>query len=116
VFFGGEGCDCIEDTRFATTAKTGLFRLLILGILLFAGAPHPHGNQFGILAWRQLLLLRLAPQDDIHSTPGHVSGDGDSPLASRLRNDDSFLLVVFCIQNVMRNAMTQRLIEVAECL
>ena len=55
------------------------------------------------------LLLRhelgVAPQQNVSTTAGHIGRDGDGTLASGLRHDLGFLLVVLGIQYDMLDAL-----------
>ena len=48
--------------------------------------------------------FRVAAEQDVRAAPGHVGGDGDRAFASGLRDDLGFALVIFRVQDVVRDA------------
>ncbi len=47
--------------------------------------------------------LWVAAEDDVHSSPRHVGGNGHRPQTSGLGDDKGLLFVVFGIEHLMRN-------------
>ena len=50
------------------------------------------------------LEIRVAAQNDVGTTAGHVGGDGNGALAACFRNDFSFTLMLLCIEDIMLNS------------
>ena len=78
--------------------------LLIIGIRVTGGLRN---DLFSKVRSSQIgagKIVGVASQHDIRATAGHVGGDGYRSELTGLRNDLCFLLMLFCIEDIMLDA------------
>src|SRR5581483_2757281 len=112
----------VENARPAAAPPAEFFRFRLRAFFALAFSLLLLRLLYGILSLcqrlqaaihrRQLLVDMLAAEQDVHAASGHVRRNRHLAFAPGLRDDNGLFLVELGVQDVMRDAVRQRLFQI----